>query len=696
MATAAAAGRPAAAASALAALPGVGSALIGRLALLGITQPADLLLHLPLRYEDRSHLVPIGSLREGQHALIRGRIEAAELSQGRRRALLVSLVDPQAGITLRFFHFRPPQLQQLQAGVWLECYGEVRSGPFRLEMVHPEYRLLPNGADEPLPQSTLTPVYPTTAGLTQATLRRLIGAALARCEQFLPELLPAGLRTAQQLPDLPTALRCLHQPSATAALDERPAALHRLALEELLAHHLSLRQRRRQRQTRRAPPIAASGALRGRLLESLPFALTAAQTRVIDETLADLAKPHPMLRLLQGDVGSGKTLVAAAIALQAVEAGWQAVIMAPTELLAEQHFRNFCHWLPPLGIDPVWLAGRHGGRARASILEGIESGRAPLVVGTHALFQDDVRFARLGLVVIDEQHRFGVHQRLALRAKGDDGAQAPHQLIMTATPIPRSLAMTFYADLDTSVIDELPPGRTPVQTLAVPRRRKDELLTAIAATCARGEQAYWVCPLIEESEALALSAATETAAELTAALPQLRIGLLHGRMKSRDKETVMGAFQRREIDLLVATTVIEVGVDVPNATLMVIDHAQRLGLAQLHQLRGRVGRGSADSRCVLLYQPPLSGEARARLAAMRETSDGFEIARRDLDLRGPGELLGTRQTGAINLRVADLERDRALLTRLPALASRLEQEAPAAVQGLIDRWLGRGLAYGEV
>jgi ATP-dependent DNA helicase RecG len=370
--------------------------------------------------------------------------------------------------------------------------------------------------------------------------------------------------------------------------------------------------------------------------------------------------------------------------------------MAPTELLAEQHFRNFCRWLPPLGVDPVWLAGRHGGRTRASILAGIESGRAPLVVGTHALFQDDVRFARLGLVVIDEQHRFGVHQRLALRAKGDDGAQAPHQLIMTATPIPRSLAMTFYADLDTSVIDELPPGRTPVQTLAVPRRRKDELLAAIAATCARGEQAYWVCPLIEESEALALSAATETAAELTAALPQLRIGLLHGRMKSRDKETVMGAFQRREIDLLVATTVIEVGVDVPNATLMVIDHAQRLGLAQLHQLRGRVGRGSAHSRCVLLYQPPLSGEARARLAAMRETGDGFEIARRDLDLRGPGELLGTRQTGAINLRVADLERDRALLTRLPALASRLEHDAPAAVQALIDRWLGRGLAYGEV
>ena len=695
MATAAAS-RPAAAASALAALPGVGSALIGRLALLGITQPADLLLHLPLRYEDRSHPVPIASLREGQHALIRGRIEAAEPGQGRRRALLVSLTDQQAGITLRFFHFRPSQLQQLRPGLWLECYGEVRPGPFRLEMVHPDYRLLPAGADEPLPEAALTPVYPTTAGLTQATLRRLIGAALARCEQFLPELLPAGLRTAQQIPDLPTALRCLHQPPVAAALDQRPAALHRLALEELLAHHLSLRQRRRQRQTRQAPTIAASGALRGRLLESLPFALTGAQRRVIDETLADLAKPHPMLRLLQGDVGSGKTLVAAAVALQAVEAGWQAVIMAPTELLAEQHFRNFCRWLPPLGIDPVWLAGRHGGRTRAGILEAIASGRAPLVVGTHALFQDDVRFACLGLVVIDEQHRFGVHQRLALRAKGDDGAQAPHQLIMTATPIPRSLAMTFYADLDTSVIDQLPPGRTPVHTLAVPRRRKEELLTAIAATCARGEQAYWVCPLIEESEALALSAATATAEELTAALPQLRIGLLHGRMKSRDKETVMGAFQRREIDLLVATTVIEVGVDVPNATLMVIDHAERLGLAQLHQLRGRVGRGSADSRCVLLYQPPLSGEARARLAVMRETSDGFEIARRDLDLRGPGELLGTRQTGAIALRVADLERDRGLLTRLPELASRLEQQAPAAAQALIDRWLGRGLAYGEV
>ncbi len=683
-------------ASALAALPGVGAALIGRLALLGITQPADLLLHLPLRYEDRSHPVPIASLREGQHALIRGRIEAVELGQGRRRALLVSLVDQHAGISLRFFHFRPPQLQQLRPGLWLECYGEVRPGPFRLEMVHPEYRLLPGGAGEPLPAAALTPVYPTTAGLTQATLRRLIGAALARCEQFLPELLPASLRTAQQLCDIPAALHCLHQPPATAALDERPTALHRLALEELLAHHLSLRQRRRRRQTRRAPTITARGELRQRLLASLPFALTAAQTRVIDETLADLAKPHPMLRLLQGDVGSGKTLVAAAVALQAVEAGWQAVIMAPTELLAEQHFRNFCRWLPPLGIDPVWLAGRHGGRTRVGILANIESGRAPLVVGTHALFQDDVRFARLGLVVIDEQHRFGVHQRLALRAKGDDGAQAPHQLIMTATPIPRSLAMTFYADLDTSVIDQLPPGRTPVQTLVVPRRRKDELLAAIAATCARGEQAYWVCPLIDESEALALSAATATAEELTAALPALRVGLLHGRMRSRDKETVMGAFQRREIDLLVATTVIEVGVDVPNATLMVIDHAERLGLAQLHQLRGRVGRGSAGSRCVLLYQAPLSSEARARLAVMRETSDGFEIARRDLDLRGPGELLGTRQTGAITLRVADLERDRSLLTRLPELARRLEQEAPAAVPRLIDRWLGSGLVYGEV
>ncbi|MGE0809293.1 MAG: ATP-dependent DNA helicase RecG [Immundisolibacter sp.] len=693
MATATAA-RPVAT-SALSALPGVGPALISRLALLGISRPADLLLHLPLRFEDRSRVRAIAGLREGEAALIRGRIEAAELGQGRRRALLVSVTDASGALTLRFFHFRPAQTQQLRPGLWLECYGEVRSGPFRAEMVHPDYRLLPGGPDEPLPQATLTPVYPSTAGLTQATLRRLIGAALGRCEQFLPELLPAGLRQAEQLPDLPTALRRLHQPPAT-ALDDTPAALHRLAIEELLAHHLSLRQRRRQRQTRQAPPLVGAGTLRERLAASLPFALTAAQRRVIGEALADLARPHPMLRLLQGDVGSGKTLVAAAIALEAVEAGWQAAIMAPTELLAEQHFRNFCRWLPPLGIDPVWLAGRHGGRTRAGILEAIASGRAPLVVGTHALFQDDVQFARLGLVIIDEQHRFGVHQRLALRAKGDDGRLAPHQLIMTATPIPRSLAMTFYADLDTSVIDELPPGRTPVDTRAVSRQRKDELLAAIAATCARGEQAYWVCPLIDESEALALSAATATAEELAAALPQLRVGLLHGRMKSRDKETVMGAFQRRETDLLVATTVIEVGVDVPNASLMIIDHAERLGLAQLHQLRGRVGRGSAHSRCVLLYEPQLSGTARARLAAMRETGDGFEIARRDLDLRGPGELLGTRQTGEVNLRVADLARDRGLLPRLPALAARIEQDAPSAVPKLIDRWLGRGLAYGEV
>ncbi|WP_372722674.1 ATP-dependent DNA helicase RecG [Immundisolibacter sp.] len=681
---------------AAAALPGVGPAMWQRLALLGIEQPADLLLHLPLRYEDRSQLSSIASLRDGQHALVRGRVEAAELTQRRRRALLVGLADSSGSVTLRFFHFRPSQTQQFQPGAWLECYGEARLGPMGLEMVHPEYRLLRSGASEPLPPAALTPVYPTTAGLTQASLRRLVGLALDRCDQHLPELLPAGLRSAEQISDLATALHGLHQPAADALLDERPSALHRLALEELLAHHLSLRRRRQQRQTRRAPVIRASGMLRDRLLEALPFALTGAQKRVIGEVLADLARPHPMLRLLQGDVGSGKTLVAAAVALQAAEAGWQTAIMAPTELLAEQHFRNFCRWLPPLGLDPLWLAGRHSGRARAAILADIASGRAPLVVGTHALFQEEVQFARLGLVIIDEQHRFGVHQRLALRAKGDDGVQAPHQLIMTATPIPRSLAMTFYADLDTSTIDELPPGRTPVHTLAVPRRRKDELLTAIATTCAQGQQAYWVCPLIDESEALALSAASATAEELAATLPQLRVGLLHGRMKSREKETVMAAFLSNELQLLVATTVIEVGVDVPNATLMVIDHAERLGLAQLHQLRGRVGRGSADSRCVLLYQPPLSGEARARLAAMRETNDGFEIARRDLDLRGPGELLGTRQTGAVNLRVADLERDRSLLPRLPHLAGLLEREAPAMVPRLIDRWLGRGLDYGEV
>ncbi len=667
-----------------------------RLALLGIEQPADLLLHLPLRYEDRSRLSSIASLRDGQHALVRGRVEAAELTQRRRRALLVSLADSSGSVTLRFFHFRPSQAQQFQPGAWLECYGEARLGPMGLEMVHPEYRLLRGGASEPLPPAALTPVYPTTAGLTQASLRRLVGLALDGCGQHLPELLPAGLRATEQISDLATALHGLHQPAANALLDERPSALHRLALEELLAHHLSLRRRRQQRQTRRAPVIRASGALRDRLLETLPFALTGAQERVIGEVLADLARPHPMLRLLQGDVGSGKTLVAAAVALQAAEAGWQTAIMAPTELLAEQHFRNFCRWLPPLGLDPLWLAGRHTGRARAAILGDIASGRAPLVVGTHALFQEEVQFARLGLVIIDEQHRFGVHQRLALRAKGDDGAQAPHQLIMTATPIPRSLAMTFYADLDTSTIDELPPGRTPVHTLAVPRRRKEELLTAIATTCAQGQQAYWVCPLIDESEALALSAASATAEELAATLPQLRVGLLHGRMKSREKETVMAAFLSNELQLLVATTVIEVGVDVPNATVMVIEHAERFGLAQLHQLRGRVGRGSARSTCLLLYAQPLGETARARLAIMRETEDGFRIAGRDLDLRGPGELLGTRQTGAVNLRVADLERDRSLLPRLPHLAGLLEREAPAVVPRLIDRWLGRGLDYGEV
>jgi len=569
-------------------------------------------------------------------------------------------------------------------------------------MVHPEYRLIEADAEDPR-QATLTPVYPSTEGLRQQTLRKLIDQLLDDPElldECLPELLPAELLAQRRLPSLREAILYVHRPPAEASLQQLEEGTHpaqqRLAFEELLAHQLSLRQLRARQDRHAAAPLCATQALQRPFLDQLGFRLTGAQRRVLDEIGHDLARPRPMQRLVQGDVGCGKTVVAALAALQALEAGFQVAIMAPTELLAEQHRRNFAQWLAPLDIDTHWLSGKTKGKARAQTLAAIADGSARLTVGTQALFQEGVEFHDLGLVIIDEQHRFGVHQRLALREKGARDGRYPHQLIMTATPIPRTLAQTAYADLDVSLIDELPPGRSPVETVVIADDRRDAVVARVHAACCEGRQAYWVCTLIEESETLQCETAQATAETLHAALPDLRVGLIHGRLKALEKETVMAHFKAGDIDLLVATTVIEVGVDVPNASLMIIENAERLGLSQLHQLRGRVGRGSARSSCVLLYKPPLSKTARQRLATLRETNDGFEVARKDLELRGPGELLGTKQTGLLELRIADLQRDQALIPAVGQCAEQLLREHPAQVAPLIRRWLGDGLRYGSV
>ena len=682
------------------ALKGVGPKLAERLRRLGIHTVEDVLLHLPLRYQDRSRLTPINQLQPGEEALIEAQVLSSEVVARSRRFLLCHLADGTGVLTLRFFHFSPAQQQLLgQPGVRLRCFGEVRQGyNGGLEMIHPECRRME--AETPV-EERLTPFYPATAGLQQFTLRRLAEEALAQLEAaaLLPELLPATLLAQLRLPPIAEAVRLLHQPPADTSVAELESGRHparqRLAFEELLAHQLSLRRLRQQTRRQAAPPLAGGG-LGQRFLERLPFTLTGAQQRVLAEIAADLAQPRPMLRLLQGDVGSGKTVVAAAAALRAVETGAQAALMAPTELLAEQHYRNFRNWLDELGIEVAWLTGRLTGKARRTLLERLAAGDIQVAVGTHALFQEAVAFAELALVIVDEQHRFGVHQRLALREKGRTGGRCPHQLIMTATPIPRTLAMSAYADLDTSIIDELPPGRRPVKTVVAPDRRRAEIITRIRQACLSGRQAYWVCPLIEESEVLQCQAATVTAEQLGALLPELRIGLVHGRLSAAAKEAVMAAFKAGEIDLFVATTVIEVGVDVPNASLMVIENPERLGLAQLHQLRGRVGRGTADSSCVLLYRPPLSEVAHTRLAVLRECHDGFEIARRDLELRGPGEVLGTRQTGEQNLRIADLLRDQDWLNVVRQTADHLLREHPDCVERLIRRWIGAGTRYGEV
>jgi len=684
------------------ALKGVGPKSAERLARLGIHNVQDLLFHLPLRYQDRTRIVPVGSLRPGDQAVIDVEVEHADIRFGRRRSLLVQVSDGTGSMVLRFFHFTAAQKSALTRGTRLRCFGEVRNGPTHYELVHPEYERL--GLDDAAPvEQALTPIYPTTEGMHQLSWRDLSDKALAllRRGAGLQELLPAELLARLKLPSLPQAIALLHRPPADASRqllsDMGHPAQRRLALEELLAHQLSLRLLRARHRRQSAPAITPrddAQSLAARLRTHLPFELTGAQNRVVQQLLADLQQGHPMMRLVQGDVGCGKTVVAALAALHMIEAGYQVALMAPTELLAEQHRNNFEQWLEPLGIEVGWLSGRHKGRKREAILQRMADGELTVVVGTHALFQDDVQFARLGLVIVDEQHRFGVHQRLALREKG--GAVTPHQLIMTATPIPRTLAMTAYADLDLSVIDELPPGRTPVQTVVVSDQRRDEIVARVADSCAKGRQAYWVCTLIEESEALQAQAAEETAKLLAEALAPLRVGLVHGRLKAADKAAVMAAFKAGDLDLLVATTVIEVGVDVPNASLMVIENAERLGLAQLHQLRGRVGRGSQQSHCVLMYHPPLGNVAQERLGVMRETSDGFVVAQKDLEIRGPGEVLGTRQTGEVQFRIADLVRDQALVPQVQQLADELLGGDPQPVQALIHRWLGERLNYSVV
>ncbi|PXV51296.1 ATP-dependent DNA helicase RecG [Aeromonas veronii] len=671
-------------------LKGVGSKMQEKLERLGLATVQDLLFHLPLRYEDRTQVWPIGDLPPGLHGAVEGEIQDTQLVMGRRRMMVCRISDGTGTLTLRFFNFTAAQKNSLAAGRLIRCFGEVRPGKYGLEMAHPEYKLL---GEEQAGQTeeALTPVYPTTEGLRQLTLRNLTDQALAQLDLYgVEELLPAGLYPHQI--ELAAALKLLHRPPPSVALPLLESGQHpaqqRLVLEELLAHNLSVLKVRAQAQTQLARALKPAPELVEQLLGALPFKPTDAQSRVVAEISKDLQQSHPMMRLVQGDVGSGKTLVAALAALQAIGNGCQVGLMAPTELLAEQHAINFAKWLEPLGIGVGWLAGKQKGKAREESLAAIADGSVKMVVGTHAIFQDQVVFQRLALVIIDEQHRFGVHQRLALREKGEREGVHPHQLIMTATPIPRTLAMTAYADLDTSVIDELPPGRTPITTVALPDSRRGDVIERVKLACTEGKQAYWVCTLIEESEVLECQAAEDTAAELQNLLPGLHIGLVHGRMRPVEKQRVMEEFKAGILQLLVATTVIEVGVDVPNASLMIIENPERLGLAQLHQLRGRVGRGAVASHCVLLYHAPLSKTAQSRLGVLRETNDGFLIAQRDLELRGPGELLGTRQTGLADLKIADLVRDQPLIPQVQKMARFLMDRHPSHVEPLIRRWLG--------
>ena len=666
-----------------------GKGIADKLLRLGISRELDLILHLPSRYEDETRIYPINQAPAGQHVVVQGRVVDAEVKYRPRRQLVCHIADGTGVLSLRFFSFYPSQAKQLSRDALVRVYGEIRQGFFGAEIVHPRYRIVRE--DAPLPVS-LTPIYPTTEGLGQDTLRSRIERALARCE--VAETLPEGVLASLKLPRFRDAVQFLHAPPPGVDRHElqerRHPAWQRIKFDELLAQQLSMRLHYRKRKSAGAPQLKPKRLLTKKLLEALPFGLTAAQKRALRELERDLAQSYPMQRLLQGDVGSGKTIVAALAALQAVENGAQVAVMAPTEILAEQHYRKFSSWLEPLGIEVVWLAGGLRKREKTLALEAVGAGSPGVVVGTHALFQEEVRFNRLALAIIDEQHRFGVHQRLALRTKGTcaDGGMQPHQLMMSATPIPRTLAMSYYADLDVSAIDELPPGRTPVATKLVSYARRDEVTQRVRDACVQGSQAYWVCPLIEESETLQLKTALETHETLKTTFPELNIGLVHGRLKGDEKAAVMSAFENGELQLLVATTVIEVGVDVPNATLMVIEHAERMGLSQLHQLRGRVGRGARPSACILLYQNPLTPTARERLKVIYENQDGFEVARHDLELRGPGELLGARQSGVPMLRFADLSADLTLLDRARQVAERLLREDPRAVEAHLARWLG--------
>ena len=684
-------------------LKGVGPRISERLQHLGIRQVQDLLFHLPFRYIDRTRLSPIGSLRPGDSALCQGTVDLVQVLTGRRRSLLCRISDDTGAITLRFFHFSRAQQANLKQGMTVRCWGQIRKVNHSLEMIHPEYRRVDRDQDAALEQA-LTPVYPLTQGISQFKLRNLTRQALdtlSRNKGGLTELLPDRALHHKPLYNLEQAVRFLHRPPPDADLnsltDGSHPALRRLAFEELLAHHLSLRLLRKKVQARAAFPIGRD--LDGKVkefLDNLPFRLTQAQLRVLAEIRKDMERSVPMLRLVQGDVGSGKTVVAAITALQVIHSGYQVVLMAPTEILADQHYFNIKQWFMPTGIPVLLLTGKQSRAEKEAVLTRLNSAQPIFVVGTHALFQDQVAFSNVGLIIIDEQHRFGVDQRLALLEKGMEKTRQPHQLIMTATPIPRTLAMTLFADLDISVIDQMPPGRQPIKTTVISNEKRDGVMGRIHEVCKQGRQAYWVCTLIENSETLQLQAAEDIQQHLSMELNELNIGLIHGRMKNSEKEAVMDDFKSGQIDLLVATTVIEVGVDVTNASLMIIENAERLGLSQLHQLRGRVGRGSQTSDCVLLYQTPLSENARVRLNRMRETNDGFAIAKSDLELRGPGEILGKKQTGVPELHIADFVRDAHLIPRVQQTADHILTQHPQQVNKLISRWLSTKIDFGKV
>ena len=681
---------------ALTELAGVGAKMAEKLHKIGLNNVQDVLFHLPLRYEDRTRIWPINRVSPGQFLTVQGEVSHCSIQFGKRKMLTVKIGDTTGSVTLKFFNFNAAMKNSFSQGKQVKAYGEIKGSQFGLEIIHPDYRLFSEPTELSV-EETLTPVYPTTDGLRQTTLRNLTDQALALLEKSaVTELLPTGLYDQQMT--LAQALQLMHRPTADISLEQLDAGKHpaqkRLILEELLAQNLSMLALRSKSQQHQSWSLTPQDSLKQQLLASLPFTPTGAQQRVVADIEADLNQSQPMMRLVQGDVGSGKTLVAALAALRAIEHGYQVALMAPTELLAEQHALNFAQWLNPMGIKVGWMAGKLKGKAREKELLQIASGEAKMVVGTHALFQDQVVFNNLALIIIDEQHRFGVHQRLDLREKGATNGRYPHQLVMTATPIPRTLAMTAYADMDTSVIDELPPGRTPIQTVALPDSRRPQIIERIRAACQQeGRQTYWVCTLIDESEVLEAQAASDTADELTRLLPELKVGLVHGRMKPKEKQAIMASFKAGEIDLLVATTVIEVGVDVPNASLMVIENPERLGLAQLHQLRGRVGRGQIASHCVLLYHAPLTKTAQKRLAVLRESSDGFVIAQRDLEIRGPGELLGTKQTGIADFKVADLIRDQYLIPQIQKLARYIHDQYPDNASAIIDRWIGQRENY---